>query len=629
MNQSDSNGHSQSKIGTLSSDDVRERLWAYEDFATAEEHQPFNVAGSFASLGFIFAAIRRSRRFLLVCAVIGIVAGLGVYVKFPVSYVATVSVLIKNNPGEDPVSAMQTQVQLLESQSVATATVKSLGLPQTVSSFRAAYTASAVTDQIISITLHAPTAAGAVDGANTLAAQYLKFRANLLLAQQAKDVAAYAQQVPDAKQHIASLQQQISDLQGQPGKEAQLTKLQSQLKTAQLSEPTVEQTVTGLTVEEKSTTSGMIDGSQVLNSATVLHHSKIKDIIEYVLIGLIGGLAIGLGIVVVRELISDRLRRRDDIAAALGAPVRLSVGPVRKSRLPLGGAPAWLSVGAGKSRLPLGGASAARDRALGRIAVYLRNTALRQAGEPYTLAIVAVDNAREIAPAVVALTERCAEDGFKVVVADLITGAPVARLLGADGTGVQPVHVGGGAVVVITPEDGDQVPSGPWRPAGASGAGLLAEPPTEAVESVAWKAGIVLTVAELDPAIGAEHLSTWATQAVAVFTAGRTRAARAYAVGEMLRLSGIQAISGVIVGADKTDESLGSVPDDAAVLARLRVPEPVTPDSGYGYGYGDGPAANGNGPTVNGDGPTVNGDGPTANGNGPGADGDGPGASHL
>ena len=312
----------------------------------------------------------------------------------------------------------------------------------------------------------------------------------------------------------------------------------------------------------------------MLNAATVQHHSKIKDIIEYVLIGLIGGLAIGLGFLVVRELISDRLRRRDDIAAALGAPVRLSVGAVRKSRL------------------PLGGASAARDRALGRIATYLRNTALRQAGEPATLAVVAVDNAREIAPAVVALTERCAEDGFKVVVADLVTGAPVARLLGADGTGVQPVHVGGGAVVVITPEDGDQVPSGPWRPAGASGAGLLAEPPTEAVESVAWKAGIVLTVAELDPAIGAEHLSTWATQAVAVFTAGRTRAARAYAVGEMLRLSGIHAVSGVIVGADKTDESLGSVPDDAAVLARLRVPEPVTPDSGYG----DGPTANGDGP---------------------------------
>ena len=48
--------------------------------------------------------------------------------------------------------------------------------------------------------------------------------------------------------------------------------------------------------------------------------------------------------------------------------------------------------------------------------------------------------------------------------------------------------------------------------------------------------------------------------AVAVFTAGRTRAARAYAVGEMLRLSGIHAVSGIVVGSDKTDESLGTAP---------------------------------------------------------------------
>ena len=34
-----------------------------------------------------------------------------------------------------------------------------------------------------------------------------------------------------------------------------------------------------------------------------MHHSNNKDVLEYVLSGLIGGLAIGLGIVIVRELI--------------------------------------------------------------------------------------------------------------------------------------------------------------------------------------------------------------------------------------------------------------------------------------------------------------------------------------
>jgi hypothetical protein len=246
-----------------------------------------------------------------------------------------------------------------------------------------------------------------------------------------------------------------------------------------------------------------------------------------------------------------------------------------------------------KRRLPLTGTSAAkRKRALGRVAAYLRNTALRQAGEPATLAVVAVDNAREIAPVMVSLAERCAQEGYKIVVADLVKDAPVARLLGANGTGMQSVRLGETSMVVFTPEDADLVQSGPLRPAGMAGAGLLAEPPSEAVESVAKKAKILLTVAELDPAIGGEHLSTWATQAVAVLTAGRTRAPRAYAVGEMLRLSGIRAVSGIIVGADKTDESLGSMPDEDAVLAGFRS-EPVTPNGGQ----------NGDGPTPDGDKP--------------------------
>lgn len=580
MNQSaNNNGSSNGKLDALSADDLRERLWAYEDFAAAEQQEPYNVAGvgSFASLGYIGAALRRTRPFWLACMVIGFVAGLGVYVKFPVSYSATVSILVKNNPGQDAVAAMQTQLQLVESQTVAANTVKTLGLNQSVSSFQAAYTAKVGSSQVISITLDAPTATGAINGANTIANQYLKFRANMLLAQQALDVAAYAKMIPAAQQQIASLQQQISRLQGQPGQDAAVAKLQNQLTTATQMLPTIEQSVTGLTTEEQATTSGMIDGTQVLDAATVGHHSNIKDLIEYVLAGLVGGLAIGVGIVVVRELTTDRLRRRDDIAAALGAPVRLSVGPVRKRRIPL-----------------VGRSAADRNRALGRVTLCLRSLALRQAGEPATLAIVPVDNAVEVAPAVAALARQCAKDGFKIVVADLVKGAPVARLLGARGPGVQPVSVGDASVVVVTPKDGDQVPSGPLRPAGAVGAGLLAEPLDEAVESVAKKAKILLTVVELDPSVGAEHLGTWATQAVAVFTAGRTRTVRAYAVGEMLRLSGVRTVSGVIVAADKSDESLGLAPDDPGVLAGFRSLDVVTA-KGDGHGSkGDGPATGGN-----------------------------------
>lgn len=573
MNHPEGN-HGKADVSSLSADDVRERLWAYEDFAAAQEEQPFNIAGTFASFGYLFAAIRRSRRIWLTWAAIGLVAGLAIYVKYPVSYQATVSILIKNNPGQDAVSAMKTQEALVESNSVAAATVKALGLTQSVSSFQAAMTATAVTNEVMSITLTSPTADGAVNGANALAKQYLKFRSSVLLAQTAQDAAAYAQQVPAAQQHIADLQDQVNKLQGQAGQEANLKNLQSQLTTATEGLPTLEQTVAGLATEEKATTSSMIDGSQVLDGATLAHHSKIKNILEYGLSGLIGGLAIGLGIIVVRELISDRLRRRDDIAAALGAPVRLSVGAVTKRRLPIGGR-----------------SGASRDRALRRISVYWRNAALRQSREPTALAVVAVDNAADIAPAVAMLAERYVKDDVKVAVTDLTKGAPVAKLLGARGAGVQPVRLGAGSIVVVTPEDPDQVQSGPLRPVSASGPGFLAEPPTEAIESVAKDAKVMITVAELDPAVGGEYLSTWATEAVAVFTAGRTRAARAYAVGELLRLSGMRAISGIVVGADKTDESLGKASDDAIRLANFRPAELVLPS-----GNGDGPTLNGGKP---------------------------------
>ena len=108
-----------------------------------------------------------------------------------------------------------------------------------------------------------------------------------------------------------------------------------------------------------------------------MHHSKIKDVLEYVLSGLIGGLAIGLGIVIVRELISDRLRRRDDIAAALGGPVRLSVGAVSK-RLRSAGRP----LRRGQAR------DLRRTRPICDLPV------ARSSRRPATLAVVAVDNAR-------------------------------------------------------------------------------------------------------------------------------------------------------------------------------------------------------------------------------------------
>ena len=59
-----------------------------------------------------------------------------------------------------------------------------------------------------------------------------------------------------------------------------------------------------------------------------MHRSRFKTLGEYFGAALGGGLVIGLAIVIVQALVSTKLRRRYDVAQALGAPVRLSIGPM-------------------------------------------------------------------------------------------------------------------------------------------------------------------------------------------------------------------------------------------------------------------------------------------------------------
>ena len=70
---------------------------------------------------------------------------------------------------------------------------------------------------------------------------------------------------------------------------------------------------------------------------------------------------------------------------------------------------------------------------------------------------------------------------------------------------------------------------------------------------------IGLSTNDLDPMLGSDHLATWANDVVVMVTAGRSSWIRVEAVGEMVRLAGARIVSAVLVGADKTDESLGMV----------------------------------------------------------------------
>jgi hypothetical protein len=105
---------------------------------------------------------------------------------------------------------------------------------------------------------------------------------------------------------------------------------------------------------------------------------------------------------------------------------------------------------------------------------------------------------------------------------------------------------------MAVPDRDDPVPVGPL-PSVTSPAG----PAEDALVASDVSADLLLTLVTLDPALGGEHIATWAANAVVVVSAGQSSAERIHGVGEMVRLAGVRLDSVVLIGADKRDESLG------------------------------------------------------------------------
>ena len=124
------------------------------------------------------------------------------------------------------------------------------------------------------------------------------------------------QEVSQAKQTVESINSQISQLSAQPTSSAQ----QSQLKNlrTQLGQADGQLAVNEQTLENtRANTANLsaVTGSVVLDPAVPLAHSRLKSRLIYAVSGLFVGLALGIGIVVVQTIVSDRLRRRDEYHA--------------------------------------------------------------------------------------------------------------------------------------------------------------------------------------------------------------------------------------------------------------------------------------------------------------------------
>jgi len=250
--------------------------------------------------------------------------------------------------------------------------------------------------------------------------------------------------------------------------------------------------------------------------------------------GLVGGAALGVGSVLFLAITSDRLRRRSDVAAALAAPVPLSVrrlAPVRRFLRPL-------------SNLVAVDERRAVDR---RRLAHVLEFALPAPGQPRRLVVAAVDNSDEVRFGVVTAGIVLGERGNDVSLVDLTEAGRVQEALAVL------VHTAGGlAPVVLRPTGIPSLARSPSDLRRASGPEEVLDPSDVGPDRV------VIVLADVDPETGAAPLGVWADRAVISVTAGASSAERIRTAGELVREAGLDLRCAVLLGTDRGDDSAGT-----------------------------------------------------------------------
>lgn len=534
--------------GQLPFDDLAEPEWPDDDLPGVTERGGGFLAGELAaglaSLPAVGAAIRRRVRMCCMAGVIGFLLGTAIYVVHPPAYEASTSVLVTQNPLLDPLDAVQTDVALVQSRTVAQLAMKHLGILKTESvfKFQESYTVVALTDRVLLITIGAPSSAEAIQRASALAHAYLNFRDSMLWTERQETLNALQGKVNYAQTQISSIAYNLGRAEAQrpsPAQRALVARLKADRKTWLAAQSTLAAEYVSFQVQSEVTTASMVKGSGVLDKAAALPRSKYKKPEVYVIGGLLAGLLVGLAIVIITELVTDKLRRRDDVAKALGAPVLLSVGKVWAGRWP-----ARLIA----ARYPMTVAGGAEMQ---RVIGCLRRAVTDDDG-PATLAVVTIDETKVATVAVAALAVAAAQAGLHVIVADLTADRTIARLTGVRESGVRIATIEGQQLVIAVPDRGDISPVGPVR---VDSMGPRTAGP--ALAAAYGSADLLITLANLDPALGADYLASWSPSVVAVLTAGTSSATKIHSVGEMIRFSGAQLRGAILLGADKRDETVG------------------------------------------------------------------------
>lgn len=535
---------------------MTERSWHMDD-SGSDVPSPTTGQHVFVNLHFLRSALRRRWRVWAAAGCAGVLLALGYVVLVPPRTVGTVTLILAHPPGSSPEAEISTDVSLVQTRTVAERVVDELDLEMTPEGFLQTVIVEPVSTRVLILDVMAPDRAAAVARAGALSRAFLDFRGEQIAAASEGLIDGHKERVAALETRQRDLTRQYELLRGTSGEEAssratdalaERSRVASEITTLQ------QQMQESLLVTESITAA-----SRVLDPATAVLPSAKRRLTLSLASGLVGGTAIGVGFVLFAAMTSDRLRRRDEVALALGAPVRVSVKglgrPARGLRksYPTGTddlqvlARALTDVGSpAKSWGPQGLHTGLVPQPQGHQTRQVR------------LVLGTIESVEAGRIVVAGLAAELAKRQQSLFIVDLTRAGglepTVARALAEDDR-----HGSSGAPVVFRPKVFPAVARGPLGvPAGSP-----SDLPPHDPHRRAWdSADVALTLAEVDPAVGVDHLRSWGEEVVLLVTAGRSSTERLRSTGELVRSAGLELRFAMLVGGDPRDESLG-LPDTA------------------------------------------------------------------
>jgi len=495
--------------------------WRLDDAAAVDETQSTPV---FASLVYLRNALRRRRRTWLGLAAAGLALGGAYAVAVPADPVADTTLILSHPEGQDPSSAMQTDLSILRTREVADRAAAKLDMTPTALS--QAISATIITPTILRIRITGPDETTAITRAQVVGQAFLSYRGAMLRAESEALVAGYEQRIQKLKSEMTTLTHQYASLSS--GKSPQQQRVAETVLTQRSQDQAQVDTLQQQIEDTTTSIDAVVTASSVVDPADIVPVSAPKRVILSAISGLVVGGALGLGIVLVQALTTTRLRRREEIALALDAPVTYAAE--RPSAL----RPALRRRGV-------------ETLARGVVAGLGRPGPRR----PLALLTLAGDRraARTVDAVAVTAVRALVEAGQRVLVVDLTPRGRLGHLL----TGVAArVHRPDWALAwgPLDPEQPDRL-----RPAGQPG--QPGGPTAPEGWDEALSGGTVLVVGRLELGAGVDELATWTDRAVVLLTAGSTSAERLRSAADLLSAAGIELAATLLADADRSDESAG------------------------------------------------------------------------